>query len=57
MDRKELKNLVTFELKNNVTLPDLCEKFACDEFVLASIIAELESSEEVELSAFKKIYR
>jgi len=64
MDIEELKNRVKFELvkerneDESLTIADLCKKFdIVDEFVMQSIIAELERSGDVELAAFEKIYR
>lgn len=40
------------------TIPSLCGEFGVtDDFILSSIIAELESTEDVEMVDFKTVYR
>lgn len=60
----DLKEEIKIELKKtkrdggSVTIPGLCQKLGVsDDFILSSIIAELENSGEVEFVDFKTVYR
>ncbi len=64
MNIEELKKGITNKLSKlkeegkDSTIPSLCNSFdVSDDFVVASIIAELESSGEAELVGFKTVYR
>lgn len=64
MNIDELRESIKLELAKektagkDSTIPNLCEKFdELDDFVMASVVAELESSGDAELVGFKTVYR
>lgn len=58
--KEEIRRVLGEDAKqgNTRTIPSLCEELeVSDDFILASIIGELESTGDVEMVDFKTVYR